>query len=241
MAVTGSLTAVPVQPTPASPAPVTSSPTPSPTPTPTIEPPREPTDADRARFIAGYRPAGTSDHRNVAIDLDGDGQKEIVFAFVVDGEHRTQVDVADWLGTRYEITAAEAGGPAGNLADFRVQDLTADGVLDVLLAQTVGTSGTSASLWSSAGDGTLRPLTASGDCFDGSHTYGDAGVVVEDGDGDGAAEIRATCEEPDRPQPLWPVVVYVWDGTTYRCHHREPPDGSESPCQPGRGAAGGAG
>lgn len=229
---TGSLTAFPVVPTvsPVEPGP---SPTisPGPTASPSPEGPREPTDADRARFVADYRPSGASDLRNLAVDLDGDDQRELVFAYVVDAENRSQVDVADWTGTEYRITEQAPGGPADELADLEIRDINADGTIEVAVFQTSGASGNSATLWASSGDGTIAPLTAHGDCFDGRNTYGDTGVFIEDRDGDGAGEIYATCQDPDLPAPLWPQVVYVWEDGAYRCDHRERPDGPDTPCE----------
>ncbi len=208
----------------------TLSPSPSPSPRATQISPRDPTDTDRARFAANYRPGGTSENRSVASDIDGDGQKEIVFAFIVDFERRSRVEVADWTGTRYVISAAEPGGPADDISDFRVADVTGDAGPEIAVFQTFGTSGRSVSLWTGVPGGRLVPLTASGDCFNGSHTYGDTSAEIGDRDGDGRAEIRAVCSDPDLPAPLWPTIVYVWRGDLYQCDRRENPDGTTSPC-----------
>lgn len=230
---TGSLTAEPLGPTgePISPGP-TETVSPGPTASPSPTGPREPTDADRARFVASYRPGGTSDMRNLAIDLDGDEQKEIVFAYVVDAETRSQVDVADWNGTEYVIADQAPGGPADELADLQVRDINADGIIEVAAFQTVGASGNSVTLWAAGDGGRLVGLPAHGDCFDGRNTYGDTGAEIADRDGDGAGEIHATCQDEDLPAPLWPDVVYVWQDDAYRCDHREQPDGPDAPCEP---------
>lgn len=214
------------QPAPSAPA----SPSPSRSPKAPETSPRDPTDTDRARFAASYRPGGTSHHRSVSGDIDGDGQKEIIFAFVVDSERRSQVDVAAWTGSRYAISAAEPGGPADDMRDFRVADLNGDQRPEIGVFQTVGTSGSSVSLWTGAPGGRLAPLLAAGDCFNGRNTYGDTGVEVEDRDGDARAEIRAVCSDPELPAPLWPTVVYVWRDGLYHCDHRESPDGTTAPC-----------
>lgn len=227
LAVPVTLTARPLEPPPPTLPP---SPSPSPSPTATRIAARDPTDTDRARFAATYRPGGTSHHRSVASDVDGDGQKELVFTFVVDSERRSQVEVADWTGTRYEISAAEPGGPADDIRDFRVADVNGDTGPEIAVFQTVGTSGSSVSLWTGARGGRLVPLVATGDCFNGSHTYGDTGAEVGDRDGDGRAEIRAVCSEPGLPEPLWPTIVYVWLDDGYHCDHRESPDGTTTPC-----------
>ncbi|MDP8929772.1 MAG: VCBS repeat-containing protein [Actinomycetota bacterium] len=212
------------------PSSLAASPSPPRTPKATHSPPRDPTDTDRARFVATYRPGGTSHHRSVASDIDGDGHKEIVFTFVVDSERRSQVEVADWTGTRYAITAAEPGGPADDIRDFQVADLNGDAKPEIGVFQTVGTSGSSVSLWTGASGGRLVPLIAVGDCFNGSNTYGDTGAEVGDRDGDGRAEIRAVCSDPDLPAPLWPTIVYVWRDDRYHCDRRESPDGTTAPC-----------
>ncbi|MBW3562413.1 MAG: hypothetical protein KY437_07955 [Actinobacteria bacterium] len=229
---TGTLTAFPVTPavSPVEPAP-SGSVSPGPTASPPASGPRDPTDADRARFVADHRPSGTSNHRNLAVDLDGDDQREIVFAYVVDAENRSQVDIADWTGTEYRVTEQAPGGPADELADLEIRDLNADGTIEVAVFQRSGASGSSATVWASSGNGTIVPLNARGDCFDGRNTYGDTGVAIEDRDGDGAAEIYATCQDEDLPAPLWPEVVYVWEDGVYRCDHRERPDGPDTPCQ----------
>lgn len=223
------------------PTPVAPDETPEPTPEPTPSPedpeeeeeeePRDPTDADRARFIAEYRPGGATGMQHVAADLDGDGIREIVFASVLASEDRTRVDVAAWTGTTYEIVDREPGGPAERIDSFRISDVNLDGRTDVVVVQSIGSSGQSASVWSGAPGGMLDPLRAVGDCFDGSHTYGDTGVNVTDRTGDGRAEIAATCEDADLPQPLWPTVVYVWRDGAYRCDHRETSDGVTTECQ----------
>lgn len=229
---TGSLTAEPLDPTqePVSPEP-TATPSAAPSATPSPTGPREPTDADRARFVAGHRPGGTSDMRNLAIDLDGDEQKEIVFAYVVDAENRSQVDVANWTGTEYVLTEQAPGGPADELAEVEIRDVNADGAIEIAVFQTVGASGSSVTLWAAGADGSLSPLNAHGDCFDGRNTYGDTGATIADRDGDGAGEVYATCQDEDLPAPLWPEVVYVWQDDAYRCDHREQPEGADIPCE----------
>lgn len=229
---TGSLTAEPIAPTgeTVSPAPTVTA-SPGPTASPSAPEPRDPSDADRARFVAGHRPSGTSDIQNIAIDLDGDEHKEIVFAYVVDAENRSQVDVADWTGTDYAITEQVPGGPADELSDLRIRDINADGTLEVAVFQTVGASGNSLTLWAAGPDGGLVGLPAHGDCFDGRNTYGDTGAEIADRDGDGAGEVYATCQDEDLPAPLWPEVVYVWEDGAYRCDHREHPDGPDTPCE----------
>lgn len=213
----------------------TPEPTPEPSPdeddaeeTPTPEE-RDPTDSDRARFIAGYDPGGVSGSRQIAADIDGDGTLEIVFAFVVDAEQRSRVDVAAWSGAEYRIVTRELGGSAERLEELRISDINGDDRVEIVVIQSVGGS-RSATLWASLPGGELDPLRGVGDCFDGSHTYGDTDVTVADRTGDGRAEVRAVCEDPDRPQPLWPEVVYEWDDSAYRCSYRMEADGSHTEC-----------
>ncbi|MGH3441023.1 MAG: FG-GAP repeat domain-containing protein [Nitriliruptorales bacterium] len=228
------LIAEPVEATAPDPGP-TASPdaSPSPTESPTEEETgeRDPTDTDRARFVADYRPGGTSDLRDVSVDLDGDDVKEIVFAYVVDSERRTRVDVADWRDNRYEISAQRSGGPADDLVDVRIHDVNADGRLEVVTLQRVGSSSESLSLWAGVENGGLEPLQARGGCFSGGNTYGDSEASMRDSDGDGAEEIRAVCEEAELPQPLWPTDVYVWSDGAYRCEFREREGGTREPCR----------
>lgn len=201
---------------------------PEPTPTPPEE--RDPTDADRARFIASYRPSGVSSKREVAADIDGDGIREVVFTFVVDAERRSRVDIAAWTGTSYEIVERSAGGPADRIESVRITDLTDDDRTEIAVIQRTGAAGHSASIWQVLPGGTLRPLVAVGDCFAGSHTYGDTGVELRDRTGDGLVEIAAVCEDPETPEPLWPTVVYAWDGESYGCDHRITADGVRTDC-----------
>jgi hypothetical protein len=198
-------------------------------PTPTAPEERDPTDSDRARFIASYDPGGVSGGRQVAADIDGDGIAEIVFAFVVEAEQRSRVDVAAWSGTSYDIVTRELGGPAERLEELRISDINGDGRIEVVVIQRVGDS-RSATLWVGGAGGALDPLRGVGDCFDGSHTYGDTDVTVADRTGDGRAEVRAVCEDPDRPRPLWPEVVYQWEDDAYRCSYRMEADGSRTDC-----------
>lgn len=223
---TPAITASPIA-GPPSPSPTTPEPIPTVAPSPAASAAPSPSDQARARFVASYRPAGARDLHDVAVDIGGDPVKELLFAYVVGAESHTQVDVASWTGARYEVTASAAGGPADELVDVWVRDVNADGRTDVVTFQHVGASGSSATLWTGP---ELGPLDAIGDCFDGRNTYGDTGVDVRDVDGDGDADVRAACEDPDLPQPLWPTVVYHWEDGAYRCDHREVADGGRVPC-----------
>lgn len=207
--------------TPASPSPGPSpSPTetsteasPSPTPTGTASP-RPATDTDRARFVQSYRPEGASDLEHAAVDLDADGTDELVFAYVGPGD-TARVDVAWWDGSQYQVEERTEGGPATTIDRLRVSDVNADGVTEVVTFQSSG-SGASLSLWQVTEGRGLRGLRARGGCADGLHTYGVVGAELEDRDGDGAAEIRATCDGSPLPVAAWPTHTYVWADGAYR-------------------------
>ena len=223
----------------ASPIPTRTRPQPTPTftrtrsgePSETRSPPRdEPTDSDRARFVRQYRRAGTSDLQHVVANADRDEAAEIVFAYVVDAERRSQAEIADWSGTEYAIVSRAPGGGADAIGDVRVDDVNRDGRVDLAVFQTVGAVGSSMSLWTIAGGPQLEALDGVGGCADGRNTFGDGGVELRDTDGDGAAEIRAVCEDAQLPRPLWPTAVYRWSRGAYRCDHLESPDGARSRC-----------
>lgn len=206
------------------------SPTPEATPTPTPEE-RDPTDADRAQFVADYEPDGTSGIRPVAADVSGDGVQEVVFALVADAEQLSRVDVAAWTGTRYEIVQRDLGGPADRIESLRISDITADGRTEIVVLQAFGASSRSASLWQATSEPRLERLTGHGDCFDGSHTYGDTEVQVLAHQDERPSQVRADCEEEGVPADLWPTVVYTWQDAAYRCDHRVTADNFQVECE----------
>lgn len=207
-----------------SPAPgPTSSTSPSPSPTPTESPsPTGPTDTDRARFVADYDPAGARDLEHVAVDLDGDDERELVFSYVRGEANVSRVDVAWWQGSEYAVRWSGDGGRAERLDETRIGDVNQDGHVEVALFQVVGSAGESLSLWRSAGPGTqaLEALVARGGCHDGSHTYGAAGAELRDTDGDGVAEIAATCDDSPLPPAAWSTDIYVWRDGAYHFDHK---------------------
>lgn len=186
-------------------------------------------DVERARFVARQRREAAEDARDVAVDLDGDGMKEVILAYAWDDV--ALVRVGSWTGSSYEVSAEVTGGPADDVVDLVVRDVNDDGRIDVVTFQRIGASGHSATIWTSGVGGSLEPLDAVGGCFDGRNTYGDTGAALSDEDGDGDADVRAACEDPDLPQPLWPTLVYLWEDGAYRCDHRELPEGDEQPCE----------
>lgn len=195
-------------PTP-SPSPSEASPSPTESsPSPTQEAPRDPTDTDRARFVAEYEPSNAAGLQHVATDLDGDGIQEVLFAYVRGGQ-TTHVDIAWWTGTSYAIVFDDDGGEGSRIASLRAADVNGDGRTEIVVAQTGGT-GATVTLWQVVGAGEVRRLPAVGGCHDGSHTYGYDGVSFEDRDADGIDEIHASCPDGSTDR-------YRWAGDTY--HH----------------------
>lgn len=202
-------------PSPSSPSPSPSD-TPSPTPTeddtattspsPTETEPRDPTDTDRARFVAAYDPGSASSLQHVATDVDGDGTDEIVFAYVRDGRV-AHVDVAWWTGTSYQIGFEADGGAATAIDRLRVADVTADGSTELVTDQSTADTA-SVTLWQVSGPGEVRPLEAVGGCHDGSNTYGVTGATLEDRDADGADEVYATCPDGSTARYRWEAGAY---------------------------------
>lgn len=227
------LTARPVEPSPPFPAASTpGSPTPSPSRSPSPDPSpeqtdREPTATDRARFVATYRPETARDLEHVAIDVDGDGVSELVFAYVSSTDGHAHVDVAWWLGNRYEVRFRGDGGPAERVERLRIVDVNGDGMIEVTVTHGSGSSGQSISLWRARPPGsfTLEPLVGREGCAAGRNTYGVVGARMEDQDGDGREEIYATCDDSPLPVAVWSTDVYVWRDGAYRFERTEGPGG----------------
>lgn len=179
--------------------------------------PSEPTDTDRARFAADYRPQGASDLEHVQADLNGDGIDEVVFVYVRGGEGVGHVDIAAWDPEtgEYGIVTGADGGVADRIDRVRIGDLNLDGVVEVALFQERGSSGRSVNLWA-AREGRLVAQPARGGCHDGSTSFGVIGVSLEDRDGDGAVEIRATCDDSPLPASAWSSDTYVWQDNAWR-------------------------
>lgn len=240
----GALTASPVPDAvdTAAPSPPAPSPTASVSPTPAASPlatgPREPTDTDAARFIAGFAPEGATDLEHVAVDLDRRPGLEIVFTYVRTDVRLSTVEVAWWNGTAYEVRYSDEGGPADQVDRLRVADINGDGAREVIVQQSTGSSGGSLSAWQYAGAERLRRLIAEGGCDDGKHTYGVVGATTEDVDRDGREEITATCDDSPLPVSLWGSDTYAWNGGAYALRVVEPeperdvspePDPSDNP------------
>lgn len=219
--VTATPTVEPTTPTP-SPSPTTSSPTPEPSPTGA----RTPNDADAAAFAEQYRNeqlGGRAD--SVIVDVDGNGDDEIVFASLASGSVR--VDVAVWQGTRYEAVFFDQGGAGDRLDDLVVTDFTGDGLREIVTRQSAGSDGASLSIWGlppiDEGDAPIPDpadygrQVAVGGCWDGSHTFGIRGAEIRMG------EITATCDGSPLPTAAWPSDVYVWRDGAWQHDRTEGP------------------
>lgn len=230
------LTASPIPGTSREPAP---DPSPSPsasasasaTPTPTEDgtAPSGPTAADRARFVAAYRPEGASRLDHVSVDLDRDGVAELLFSYVVEG--RTQVDIAWWGEEGYAIRSRGEGGSATLIDSVRVGDVNADGRVEVITFQRDDT-GSSLTIWTVTSSRDLIGLRAVGGCDDGAYTYGVVGADLTDTDGDGVAEIVATCDDSPLPVRAWSEDTYRWDGEDYVADPRLAPSPTPTPTLP---------
>lgn len=165
--------------------------------------PREPTAGDAADFAVGYAPEGATEVETVAADLDGDGRAEVVGAYVADG--RVRVDIAAWDATAYRIVFTGEGGEADELVALHLRDVNdSPQTREVMTRQQTARGHQSVSLW--GWDGVVyAPLIAVDGCWDGSHTYGVTGAVVQGG------RITATCDGSPEPPETWPADVYQWD------------------------------
>jgi len=204
------------------PAPSDSLPPPAPSdsasPSPSPTGPAEPTDTDRARFIAGYSPEGASDLEHAAEDVDGDGIDEIVFVYARTGARVSHVDVAWWDADEqvYAIEWGDDGGPAERIERLRISDVNDDGRIELSIGQAVGSTGASLSLWrANEGVHSFQPLIASGGCHSGSNTYGVIGAELRNDDDDAALEVFATCDDSPLPPGAWNTDVYDWTDGVY--------------------------
>lgn len=189
---------------------------PSEDPSPTEEPSRPPTDTDRARFVSTYEPEGAEDIEHVSTDLDGDGENEVVVAYVRSAGGVSHVDIAWWDGTDYVVEFRADGGAARRIDRVRIADVNRDGQVEIVTFQSGEGSSASATLWQVQGRAAVVGLPAAGGCHDGSITYGAVGVSFEDRDADGVDELYATCDDSPLPLADWTTDRYVWDAGAYR-------------------------
>jgi hypothetical protein len=141
------------------------------------------------------------DVHTVLEDLDGDDVPERVWAALV--RNSVHVRVERDVNGRWTDAAAVTGAVADDLVRLEVEDLTGDGRPEIHTRQWVGVNGESVSVWSYA-DERLRPMTASGGCWDGETTFGVVGARVDPG------QVIAICKEPPLPPYLWSTAVYRW-------------------------------
>lgn len=199
----------------------------TPSPSPTVDPsppPTGPTEADKARFAAGYAPAGSHGVQHVALDLDLDGIEELLFTFV--RERRSHVEIAAWDGAGYRVVASATGGRAQRVERVRVGDVNADGRTEIVVHETDET-GSSLSVLAVNDDRTLAGLRARGGCYDGSATYGVVGAELRDTNGDAVPEIVARCDDSPLPVSAWSEAVYRWEDGAYRVVESGPLDGGD--------------
>jgi hypothetical protein len=204
------LTATPLANPSPSPSPSPSvSPTPSPSASPTPAE-REPTDADRARFAAAYGPEGATGIRHVAVDVDGDDRRELVFAMLLDGKVR--VEVAWWQGTDHRVEASVKGAQAKRLTSMAARDINGDGLVELVVTHAADeTAGLD--VWAVEERGKIGDVRGEGACVSGN-SFGDLGARLADIESDGILEIVGTCSrlfglfEPQE-------VTWAWDGSKY--------------------------
>lgn len=178
---------------------------------------RAPSDADRGRFIATFRPPGASDLEHVAADVDGDEVEEIVFGYVNVNDGSVTIAVAWWDGSdTYEVGAQVVGTVANRIERLRIADANADGLVEIITFQSGEGDAASLTVWQVTGREMVRPARAIGGCHAGSATYGAVGATMNDRDGDGSDEIYATCDDSPLPRSAWSTERYVWRQGAYR-------------------------
>jgi hypothetical protein len=207
---------------------VTAPPTPAPTGGPTTSPsptdaetvmadvePRAatPSPADIASFIAMHRINGAATIEHVAVDLDRDGEPEVLLTGLVGGV--ATLEVAWWGTAGFEVLATGRGGVGQTITTMRVSDVNRDSFQEILI-EVESAGGASWSLWGVRGRGRLVPLSAIGGCHDGSHVYGVAGVrFVSTGSGRPSA-IVASCDDSPLRVADWSEDRWEWTLGAYR-------------------------
>lgn len=214
------LTAKPlVNPTPSPSTSPMPSPSPTASPTPTD---REPTDADRARFATDHRPDGATGIRHVAVDVDGDGREELVFAMVLGG--RVRVEVAWWQGTDHRVEASVTGAEASRLRGIAARDINDDGLIELVVGHAADRSA-GLDAWVVEERGQIAEVRGEGGCANGN-TFGDRGARLADIESDGILEIAGTCAT--LLDLFGPVdVTWAWDGAAYVLVSDGPPPDQE--------------
>ncbi len=120
---------------------------------------------------------------------------------------RSHLDVARWSGVDYvpqPLVIAE-GGPADQVT-VAVRDINGTPESrEIVLRQSTAAGGDSVSLWGLDPSGAVVALVAVLGCFDGSHTYGADGAVLQ------GQRITARCDDSPAPPDEWTADVYTWD------------------------------
>jgi hypothetical protein len=169
---------------------------------------REPTVTDAAEFAMSYQLPGAAAKRMVAANTNTDNRREIVFAVVTGGISR--VEVAAWDGKGYHIVGKGRGGPATEIVDLWVRDVTKDKVSEIIVIQRTEQS-RSVSIWGWDG-ARYAPQVAVGGCADGGNTFGVHGAEV------GMGTITATCDASPQPRKN----VYTWNARAQAWVSKEP-------------------
>ncbi|MGC9400131.1 MAG: FG-GAP repeat domain-containing protein [Anaerolineae bacterium] len=159
--------------------------------------------------------SGEALHRATA-DLNGDGRaEEIILAGWGGSSERLSYDFLQL----FVIEPQESGGytiawqstslPTGRAEPLQVQDITGDGLPEVLSVQAPGAGGERLYVlaWQGQDYGWLSPQ---GGHFDGQLAFGENGARTSDLDGDGLTEILASYG-PAAAQ----TDVYAWNGAAY--------------------------
>lgn len=186
-------------------------PTPTHVPSPTLAPSPTPI----ASGIQPYLPSDAQILDALTADLDGDGQSEYValvgWGGAADGSAYDSLELFVVEPDRVQLPIAwRSGKLAGDRAQaLQVKDINADGHLEVLSEQSMGTAGDTLYVlaWRGQAYDWLRPY---GGHFDGLDRFGEVGVNLEDLSGDERPEILA-----DYDTTTIDTDVYRWDGTQY--------------------------
>jgi hypothetical protein len=146
-------------------------------------------------------------------DVDGDGQEEIVVVYRAVREQGLRVAVLHAIAAPspnfwVEWNTGELRGTQSRA--LRLQDLTGDGVPDIISLQSNGTGSSFMYIYTNR-PVAYRALTPTGGPLDGLPYFGEGPVRLEDVDGDGRLEILVGPQTGGEN-----LLVYHWDGVTYR-------------------------